>query len=68
MELEITEDEKTYMIIWLNVELRTPTLTQRYADILHGLYVKLVGSNHDVWDNLGGRYERDGYYDRHDRF
>jgi hypothetical protein len=55
--LQLNADQKTTLTIWLNAELRNRTLRQKYAETLHGMYVQLTGSNHDVWDSLGGEYQ-----------
>ena len=56
--IQITKEEKSALIRWLNIELRDPNriMTQQYANTLHSLFVKLTGKNHDVWKRRGGKY------------
>lgn len=50
---KITDEEKTALIVWLNIEHRDygHRLSQKYGDTLHGLYIKLTGKKHDIWGN-----------------
>ncbi len=54
--INLTPEQVGDLVVWLNVTLRDKRLKQNYAERLHNLFVQLTGRNHDVWDEIGGKY------------
>lgn len=55
-QLNLTPEQKSDLVIWLNMTLRDSRLKQNYANRLHGMFQQLTGKTHDVWESLGGQY------------
>jgi hypothetical protein len=48
--LDLTQDERDAIVIWLNIELRDRNLTWEYGTTLNNMFKRLVGRDHDVWE------------------
>jgi hypothetical protein len=49
VQVDLTQDEADYILIWANYELGEPHLKRNYANIVNSIYHKLKGKDNSNW-------------------
>lgn len=49
MQLELSNEQRNWLIVEINMQLRDANLAKYHADSLHDLFVKLTNRSHDCY-------------------